>query len=201
MHRDEFIKQQFWALRQEINDTKTRLYRLIGTGLLVIPSAQFAAKEFHIEVLMLALPILIMIVAMLYLSENHAMMRCGCYIREEIETHVEPSEDGKPFIGWEEWLESDHTIDPRTVDRYVNYCFYLLFFVYYLLSVILAIRHAMIDQDASVIGVLLGTYVAVGVWFLIFLIRTVRSTTSTGMFTRPSVFISQSRKSSAGAGL
>lgn len=76
------------------------MFRLVIGGGAVVPTAQYLANAYSIGTIMLVLPLIVVVMVMLFLSENHAMMRAGTYIKEEIETHV----DG--IRGWETWLNS-----------------------------------------------------------------------------------------------
>ena len=104
-------------------------------------SAYFLAQSQKVEVLILSLPILICTVLLLYLAESRSLMRCGSYIKDQIEASVSAQVDG--FTGWEMWLQKKSAgkeIERRSVDRIVAVFFYLLFIFYYLASVALAAR-------------------------------------------------------------
>jgi len=179
MDKATFLKEQFTTLRKEIEQTKSRIFKIMAFGLTIVPAAHFVAREQHVEALLYVSPLLVIVVALLYLSENHALMRCGRYIRYEIERHV--SQQDADVIGWETWLETKKRgYDTRTVDKYVAYCFLILFVVYFAGSVYLAIKEA---QTANVnimwMAALLAVYIAVGIWFLIFLVQNTRSATET----------------------
>ncbi|MBB28650.1 MAG: hypothetical protein CME25_07080 [Gemmatimonadetes bacterium] len=68
-----------------------------------MPSAYFLAQSQKVEVLILSLPILICTVLLLYLAESRSQMRCGSYIKDQIEASVSAQVDS--FIGWEMWLQ------------------------------------------------------------------------------------------------
>jgi hypothetical protein len=174
MDRAEFERHQYIALREEVCQTKARIFYIAAIALFVVPGGQYLARTMDAELVLLALPFLVICVALLYLSENHALMRCGRYIRLYVE---EPIDD---VHGWEEWLESKDSCEPRNVDRYVSYSLYLLLLTYYAASVIIADR-AIVKSQAmtSARYPALGVYLGVGAFFLLFLLRTIRSTTST----------------------
>jgi hypothetical protein len=171
--RQEFLKQQYLTIRDEIKETKARIFKTLGFGLVVVPAAHFLAQSYRIDTIILSIPILVIVVALVYLSENNALMRCGRYIR----LHIEPQIDG--IIGWETWLETPGYFETRNVDKYLSYCFYLLFFVYFIGSVFLAARFSFEQYGQIVTSLLLGLYVAIGVWFIIYLIKHIRVSTST----------------------
>lgn len=173
MNKSEFLKEQYLTLREEIKQTKERIFKTIGFGLIVVPASQFLANAYKIDTVTLSIPVLVVVVALVYLSENNALMRCGRYIKRYIECEIEE------VIGWEEWLDTKSKYDTRAVDKYLSYAFYLLFFVYFAGSVFLAARFALGKYGTLATGVLLGAYVAIGIWFLIFLLKNIKTTTGT----------------------
>ena len=173
MDHQEFLKQQYLTLREEIRETKDRIFKTMGFGLVVVPGSHFLAQAYEIDTVTLSLPILVVVVALIYLAENNALMRCGRYIK----LHIEP--ETTDIVGWEQWLEKKSSWDARSVDKYLSYAFYLLFFVYFAGSVFVAGRFTLTTYGALAAGLLLGTYVAIGVWFVIYLIRSIRVSTTT----------------------
>lgn len=172
MDKQEFLKEQFLTLREEIKETKSRIFKLVGLAIVGVPAAHFLAYSYKLEIIVLAIPLLVIVVALLYMSENHALMRCGRYIKLYIESEI------KDIVGWEQWLETPGEFQARTVDKFVSYCFYLLFFIYFAGSVFLADRF--VQEKYGIIRlILLGVYIAIGIWFLIFLIGNIRTSTTT----------------------
>src|SRR5712691_8930930 len=149
MDRQEFLKQQFITLREEVRETKDRIFKTMGFGLVVVPGSNFLAQAYQIDTITLSLPVLVVVVALLYLSEENALMRCGRYIKH----HIEP--DIPDAVGWEQWLEMSSTWDARSVDKHVSYAFYLLFLVYFVGSAFIAGRFAM-----SAFGMIQGAIVS-----------------------------------------
>jgi hypothetical protein len=61
------------------------------------------------SLLLMVLPVVVLILYVLYLSEHYAITHCGHYIREYIEPVVgKPNswEHWEPWKGWEQWLGS-----------------------------------------------------------------------------------------------
>jgi len=171
MDRDTFLKEQFISLREEIKDTKARMHRTIGFGLLAIPAGNFLAQNYQIEVVILTLPILIIIVSLVYLSESNALMRCGRYIRTYIETEVIDT------VGWEQFLETKSPWDARATDKYLSYAFYLLFILYFAGSVWMAGEFALERFGLLTANILLSAYSMIFVLFVVLLILKMRITT------------------------
>ena len=134
MKKEEFLKVQYEALRQEILATQRRNFQTLGFGALSIPAASFLAKVHDIPALALAVPPLVLGIALLYLADNHGIIRCGEYIKEHIEKNL--TEEG--IMGWETWLEAGQEQGTRNTEHYTTYCFYLLFLLYFAAAVYMA---------------------------------------------------------------
>ena len=173
MEKSEFLKQQYLSLREEVKETKDRIFKTMGFGLVVVPASHFLSQAYKIDTVTLSLPILVVVVALIYLAENNALMRCGRYLKHHIEPEI------REVIGWEEWLETKSSYDTRAVDKYLSYAFYLLFFVYFAGSVFLASRFALETYGMLPTSLLLGGYVAIGIWFVIFLLKSIKISTTT----------------------
>lgn len=133
MERQEFLLQQFLTLRDEIKSTKQRLFLIVFIGLIAVPLiaylAQSQATSFGYVAPML--PFLVLVLTVLFFAEQNALMRCGHFIR----ANIEPQIMNAP--GWETWLESKP--DLRLMDKYFAGCFMVVFFVFYFLSTAVAI--------------------------------------------------------------
>lgn len=162
MEIDKIIELQFQTLRKEVELTKERIFKIIVGGATVVPGAQFLAASFDLGIVTLLMPFLVVIVTLLFLAEMNALMRCGRYIR----TEIEPIFKTKEFNGWETWLETHSDIDTRKVDKFVGYSFYILTFFYYIIAVYLASDFAYAIYGIIGLAIALGLYIAVGVWVL-----------------------------------
>ncbi len=171
MDQAEFAKQEYLALRKEIEESKTRVFQTMGFGLVVVPGSHFIAQKYELDTAILGLPLLVVVVALIYMAESNAIMRCGRYIRLNIEPRARVQ-------GWEAWLERTDSFDRRAVDRSMSYAFYLLFLVYFIGSVFMATRFALGEYGSLWGAAFLGAYFAVGVWFSIFLTQRVKISTS-----------------------
>ncbi len=173
MEKQDFLKLQFETLRKEIEATKDRIFKLVGFGVITVPAAHFFSQVYKLDVVLISIPILVIVISLLYLSENHDLMRCGRYIR----LHIEP--EIKDFIGWENWLEKVDEFEKRSVDKFVSYCFYILFSVYFIGSIYIATKFVLKTYGIIPCAGLLGTYIAIGIWFFLYLIKNIRNTTTT----------------------
>jgi hypothetical protein len=172
----QFIREQFISLRDEIKEIKTRIFKLASFGIIGVPAAQYVATIYNLRMLVFALPFLVITVSLLYLSENHALMRSGLYIKR----HIEPRYK-KDIVGWEEWLEQDDSFERRTVDIFLGYAFFILFSIYYFGTVYMAwnyINDQKIFSGKSFPNLLIVSYIVLGVLYLAYLIKNHRSQTT-----------------------
>lgn len=134
----EFKKAQYLTLREEIKETKSRIFKLVGLGPSILPATKLIAEYSGTNLIYAFAPAFVVTIAMLYLSESHALMRCGRYIRKYIEPDF--MANGK---GWECWLESsdEDRLDTRATDRYVSCAFYVMSVFSYAFSVYLAKKY------------------------------------------------------------
>ena len=170
MDSNTLVKLQYEALRAEILAIQQRNFQTMALGIVGLPAANYLAQTYDIDTLTLALPIIVIVLALRYLADNHAVVRCGEYIRTQIEPQA------KDLVGWETWLETAHA-HTRSPERYLAYAFYLLFFIYFAASVAMAWPTADRIFMAPFPAVIVGGYTAIGVWFAIHLVRSLRLST------------------------
>lgn len=179
MEEDKFVIQQYISLREEIKETKSRIFKLAGLGIVGMPASYFLAHTYKLEILIISLPILICTILLLFLAESRALMRCGMYIKEQIEPIFQ--QQNIDFKGWEHWLQETKQGEPgrRIVDVLVVVFFYILFAFYYVASVSLAAQTC--NNKFGTIGFasVLGLYIGLGVVFIGFLFRSFKHSTST----------------------
>jgi hypothetical protein len=145
MKQNESINQQFIALRREIEGRQARLFWLVVIGLLALPFLGHALLDTNNRT-WITLPLLVLVLIILFLTQQSHLMRTGRYIREFIEKNM----DFSP--GWETWLESRREL--RLMDLHFSACFIVVFFAYYFLSVAIALHRLWMEalEDPS------GTY-------------------------------------------
>jgi hypothetical protein len=152
-----FLQSEYVTLRDEIKEAKTRTYKTLIIGLTGVPAAHHFARTLQIDILLLALPVLVFVLGLMYLADNHTIMRCGRYIRCHIEPAINPS-----LVGWEMWLEREDGSDKRSVDRLLTYSFYVLSVAYFIISVFLAVKFAHRTYGAPAATLLALIYTAPG---------------------------------------
>lgn len=134
---------QYNTLRKEIENSKDRIFKIMAGEAFIVPATQYlSTSSDNAHFIKLLLPFIVMILVLRYLYENNSIMRSGLYIRKYIEPYLKPEID--QFMAWEEWLESEIEItenkkcSPRKVESYARNGFYIMSFVYYIISVYLA---------------------------------------------------------------
>jgi hypothetical protein len=175
MKGDEFLRVQYEALRQEILATQRRNLQTLGFGALSIPAAGFLAETQKSPALWLTVPILIMGIALLYLADNHGIIRCGAYIKEHIEKRLK----AEGIMGWETWLEEGRKYGTRSTERYTTWCFYLFFLLYFIASILMAWSYMEPEPPGKsfplplAIGIV-SVYILLGVGLGYHLVRSIR---------------------------
>ena len=132
MEKLDFVKEQYRALRSEIDAIKGRLFKIVCLGLVIVPVLTYLAELPGTRFVGPLVPFVILVLTIQFLSEEHSLMRCGRYIRERLEPLIEEG------AGWEAWLESQP--DLRRMDKSLFGCFTITFFVFYFMSVGMAIE-------------------------------------------------------------
>ena len=126
MEKHDFHLVQYQSLRSEIEAIKARLFRTAALGLIIIPGFTYIAELQNSHFVALILPFVVMVVTLIFVAEEHALMRCGRFVREQIEPNVDGGQ------GWEAWLESQPRL--RTMDKCLFGCFVISLFVFYFAS-------------------------------------------------------------------
>lgn len=172
----QFLRCEYLALREEIKDAKSRIFKLAVLGIIGVPSVYAIATDRNFSILVVSLPPIVCAVIFLYLSESLTVMRAGAYIKGEIEPNIK-DENGNVFVGWEHWLEN--ASNRRAVDKLVGWFFYALYGLYYGVTSYLALELAKTRWPARGYPLLIIVYFAGAIIFLILILRFFRYTFST----------------------
>ncbi|MCK6484054.1 MAG: hypothetical protein HUU22_05040 [Phycisphaerae bacterium] len=175
MSHDEFMKQQYLTLRDEIRCGKARNFWLVIFGTLLVPAAGLLTTMYGGFFATATLPFVVLVIMLAFVAEQNDILRAGRYLRE----HVEPTIEG--VTGWEKWLESHARL--RGADRVFFGSFVIIFTLLYALSTRTALQ-ALADQTPGELREQFFTYGVIGyivggVWFFIVLIRHWQSCTTT----------------------
>ena len=162
MDRQQFLHEQFVALRREIHARQTRMFWIVVIGLLGVPLLTLLASDTG-QLVWILLPYIVLVLIIAFLAEQNTMMRAGRYIREQIEPNCGVD------MGWETWLESRPEF--RLIEKHFFACFLIAFFAYYFASIALAIQYLWGEASSDPSGVYLywlfgalGTYAVGAVW-------------------------------------
>ncbi|HRX83884.1 MAG TPA: hypothetical protein P5572_02570 [Phycisphaerae bacterium] len=171
-HRDEFL-----TLREEIKASRSRLFWIVTMGLFGVPVLSYLAYD-AARLVWLLVPYSVLLLIVMFVLEQSNMMRAGRYIRERVEQGVFKVE------GWEAWLES--SMRTRLIEKQFVACFVVIFFVYYVITIAMAVQrlldHAEADPSGQYWYWLSGaavTYAIGAVWALATLVHHWRDTVST----------------------
>ncbi len=171
MSNDEFMKQQYLTLREEIRASKMRVFVLLVLVSIFVPSAAFAASEYGETFASAALPFILLVLMLAFLTEQNAIVRAGRYLKE----HVEPKVGG--LVTWENWLESNHV--HRNVDRYYFASFLIVFTLFYAIGTGLALESLATQWTDNQWMYAGAGYGVGGLWFVVVWIRHWRACTTT----------------------
>jgi MFS family permease len=171
MDRKEYQELQFRTLRTEIENCSERSFKIMVGGAALIPVLAGILVHYSATVVLLALPLVVVVMALLYLNQRSAIMRCGRYIRTKIEPDI-MGEDG-----WETWLES--VPDNRRVDNYLVWALVLLSFAYYGAATYISWNHARMAFGLVWEWVVLAVYIPLGLAMVIYVLWRVPKSTST----------------------
>ncbi|MHB0869983.1 MAG: hypothetical protein ACYC5J_11085 [Chloroflexota bacterium] len=154
MERGRFLELRYLSLRKEIEEGKSRLFKIVAGGFLILPAAESLAFGSDMDLLMVLLPFVVVVFVLLYVSEHNSIRRCSDFIRLQIE----PYGGG---IGWESWVQ-DPTGLRRTADKCLHWGSLLLAALYYVAAACLACPAAyrLVQHPAAI--ALLPMYAVVG---------------------------------------
>lgn len=171
MNTDEFQKQMYLSLREEIRESKTRSFWILVLGTLIIVSAGYLGAVLPTAFASAAIPIVLLVMVLAYAVEQNSIIRAGRFLREEIEAKMQETS------GWEHWLESNRRY--REVDRFFFAGFIVSLMAFFAISCSLSL--VQLDQLKSEIFVksAAAAYALAAVCVIVVLIRHWHSCTTT----------------------
>jgi hypothetical protein len=126
MSTDDFMKQQYLALRDEIRESKARIFWLLIIGMFLVMVSGYLAAEHPSAFANAAIPFLLIGLMLAFTSEQNNIARAGRYLREMVEPRIEN------LVGWEHWLESKPRL--REVDHSFVWGFSTLFLIFFAIT-------------------------------------------------------------------
>ncbi|MFH1417325.1 MAG: hypothetical protein ABII12_03455 [Planctomycetota bacterium] len=170
MSEEEFMKQQYLTLREEIRAGKARTFLILVLGALFIPLAGFAASAFGSTFASASMPFVILVLMLAFITEQNGVIRAGRFLKEHVEPHIEG------VTTWETWLARTHKL--RDVDRYFFASFMLVFLLFYAVAAGTAVESvASLWPDHYWFAV--AGYAIGGLWCILVLVRHWHSCTTT----------------------
>ena len=170
MSAEEFTKQQYLTLREEIRACKTRVFMLLVLGTLVVPVAAVVAQQYNATHATASMPFVILVLMIAFITEQNSIIRAGRYLKEHVEPHI------KNVVTWESWLESNRKL--RDTDRYFFGTFLLVFLLFYVVGTGMAIESLATIWPSQYWYAATG-YAVGGLWFLIVMLKHWHSCTTT----------------------
>jgi hypothetical protein len=132
MATDEFMRQQFLTLRDEIRESKARIFWVLILGMALVLVCGYLASEHPSALGNAAIPFLLIGLMLSYVSEQNNIARAGRYLRETVEPRIEN------LLGWEHWLESKPRL--REVDHSFVLGFSVLFLIFFAITTSLTLK-------------------------------------------------------------
>ena len=126
MATDDFMKQQYLTLRDEIRESKARIFWLLIIGMVLVMAAGYLAAEHPSAFANAAIPFLLLGLMLTFVSEQNNIARAGRYLRETVEPRIEN------LVGWEHWLETKPRL--REVDHSFVLGFSVLFLIFFAIT-------------------------------------------------------------------
>ncbi len=123
MNSDDFLRQQYLSLRDEIRESKNRIFWLMIIAMFLVAAAGYLAAEHPSAFANAAIPFLLLGLMLSFIAEQNNIARAGRYVRETIEPRMEN------VLGWEHWLESKPAL--REVDHSFVLGFSVLFLIFF----------------------------------------------------------------------
>ena len=163
MATDEFMKQQYLTLRDEIRESKARIFWLLIIGMFLVMASGYLAAEHPSAFANAAIPFLLLGLMLSFVSEQNNIARAGRYLRETVEPRIEN------LVGWEHWLETKPRL--REVDHSFVLGFSVLFLIFFAITTSLTLdeldkvaRHEAYVWAAAVAYALGAFCIAIVLW-------------------------------------
>ncbi len=169
---DQFLIEEYKTLREEMKETKDRIFKIVIFSISVIPLSMYLLWKYDINIVTSVLPFLVIVVSMLYYNECISLLRCGRYIKDNIEPNL--AKQDNTFKGWEDWLACERDdFGLRKIkkekDIFFSYALHSLFLFYYANSSVLAYSFFK-DKIGSSAGIFsAGVYSMLGVFYLLYI--------------------------------
>jgi hypothetical protein len=162
----DLTKLEYQTLREEIKETNSRKFKIVGFGLFSVPTIALLADKYDLNGFSLLTPLLVLSVAFAYVAEHRAVVRCGKYILDFIEKkHIQE-------LGWEHWIDSLANSHGRKSEKTMMLSFITLIATYYLIAMRMTfLGLEKFTELCWLKSVIMVVYGAIGLLFMAFLIK------------------------------
>ena len=171
MNTDEFMRNQYQSLRDEIRESKAHIFWLLIVGMLLVMAAGYLAAEHPSAFANAAIPILLLALLLAFISEQNNIARAGRYLREVVEPRIQD------LTCWEHWLESKHEL--REVDHAFVIGFNVIFMTFFAISTSLTLWQLVLRGQEWYVWSVGAAYVLGALCVLYVFVRHYRSSTAT----------------------
>jgi uncharacterized membrane protein YfcA len=170
MNTDEFLKSQYLTLRDEIRESKSHIFWLLISGMVLVLAAGYLAAEHPSAFANAAIPILLLALMLAFISEQNNIARAGRYLREIVEPRIQD------LMCWEHWLESKHQF--REVDHAFVIGFSAVFMAFFIISTSLTLWQLVLRGQEWYVWSVGAAYVLGGVCTMYVFVRHYRASTA-----------------------
>lgn len=129
----------FATLREEIKETKSRIFKIIMAGLIGSSILTYFVAAGTSQLLTLLAPLIVVLLLVYYLAEQNTLMRAGRFIRDKVEAG-----DGD----WEHWVAG---LKLRSAERQLFSMFVIVSLFFYALLMMVAldelVQIELVDND------------------------------------------------------
>jgi uncharacterized membrane protein YfcA len=170
MNTNEFLRDQYLALRDEIRESKAHIFWLLVAGMVLVLVAGYMAAEHPSAFANAAIPFLLLALMLAYISEQNNIARAGRYLREIVEPRIQD------LTCWEHWLESKHQF--REVDHAFVIGFSMIFLVFFAISTSLTLWQLVLRGQEWYVWSVGTAYVLGGICVMYVFVRHYRASTA-----------------------
>ena len=140
MTSNEFLKQQYVALRSEIDASTSRMFWLLIIGMGLVMLSGYMATENPYTFANAGLPFFLLAIMIAFINEQNNINRAGRYLREVVEPSI------PDVTGWEEWLTTKSQF--READRAYFISFSVFFLIFFAISASMSL--AQLEKNSEI---------------------------------------------------
>lgn len=173
MNTDEFLRSQYLTLRDEIRESKSKIFWILISGMVLVLTAGYLAAEHPSAFANAAIPFLLLALMLTYISEQNNIARAGRYLREVVEPRI------SDLTCWEHWLESKQQF--REVDHAFVIGFSMIFLVFFAITTSLTLWQLVLRGQEWWVWSVGAAYILGGLLVMYVFVRHYRASTASGV--------------------